>query len=151
MELTSVVEVGRITIQQTEDEAAESRGHYSDISLKADTDRSPGVLKDKCSLLIIYRHHLGHLPEQTALRSLIYATLHYLSKRQRSTALTAVRLVLLTASMDSGEARHVVYLRKIHAKSQIKTTVLCQHVQAHSKQTEQEMSWPKLKCRCKMT
>lgn len=111
--------MGRITIQQNKDEAAESRGHYSYISFKADTDRSPRVLKDKCSLLIIYSITWT---EQTALRSLIYGTLHYLSKRPGEGALHRQRCdsICSTHLWILGE-RVMWHIRKIHAKTQLKT------------------------------
>lgn len=62
-----------MTRQPTEDEAAESRGHYLYISFKADRQVQPF-------------NHLPHLldqhPEQKAPPSLIHATLHYLRRRQ---------------------------------------------------------------------
>lgn len=117
--------MGRITIQQNKDEAAESRGHYSYISFKADTDRSPRVLKDKCSLLIIYSITWT---EQTALRSLIYATLHYLSKRPGEGALHRQRCdsICSTHLWILGE-RVMWHIRKIHAKTQIKTPGTCKY------------------------
>lgn len=73
MELASVVEGGGRTRRGAEDEAAESRGHYPHISLKADRQVRP---------FNHLQHHLDHHPEHTALRLLFDATLKYLQKRR---------------------------------------------------------------------
>lgn len=72
MELASVAEGGGMTRRGAEHEAAESRGHYPCISLKADRQVRP---------FNHLQHHLDHHPEQTALRLLVDATLKYLQKR----------------------------------------------------------------------
>lgn len=114
MELASVVEGGGRTRRGAEDEAAESRGHYPHISLKADRQVRP---------LNHLQHHLDHHPEQTALRLLIDATLKNLQKR-RGASWTRWNSFNATHVWILGEAA-TWHRREIHAKPQTKTAATC--------------------------
>lgn len=109
MELASVAEGGGRTRRGAEDGAAESRGHYPYISLKADRQVRP------------FNHlqpHLDHHPEQAALRLLIDATLKHLQKRPGGGALQEQNSFNVTHVWILGEGAVGKFMQRLKLRPQ---------------------------------